>query len=111
MSFTYSIPNLSELRNFSAVGPKVKVHSNSGSLYFPFPSKLTKSSSGLNPSSSSSSIEVEDYGKPVISNHPLLNPGSTKLISSPYPGPFSVSHIFPVTGSKSNPKLFRIPYA
>jgi hypothetical protein len=42
---------------------------------------------------------------------PLLNPGSTKLISSPNTTPFSVSHSLPVTGSKSIPKLFQIPYA
>src|SRR5918999_463533 len=56
-------------------------------------------------------LEEDKEAIPCISCHPLLNPGSTKLISSELPGPFSVSHIFPVIGSKSNPKLFRIPYA
>jgi len=46
---------------------------------------------------------------PKILSEPLLDPGSAKLISSPYLGPFSVNHNFPVTGSKSKPKLFFTP--
>jgi len=46
---------------------------------------------------------------PCILDHPPLNPGSTRLISSPKVGPFSVSQGFPVRGSKSIPNLFFIP--
>ena len=56
---------------------------------------------GSQPGRRNHAVDVEI---PCTSAHPLLNPGSTKLISSPSPGPFSVSHKLPVIGSKLMPK-------
>ena len=91
-----------------AVGPIVGIHANSGALYFAFPPNSNKSS-GFSIMSSDGPPFLGHI--PCTSFHPLLNPGSTRLISSPNPGPFSVSHSVVVTGSKSIPKLLRIPYA
>jgi hypothetical protein len=84
---------------------------NSGALYFPFPPKSTKLDDGLELTGPAVSFPIVPSGVhiPIICAHPLLNPGSTRLISSPKVGPFSVSHNFPLTGSKSIPKLLRIP--
>jgi hypothetical protein len=89
-----------------AVGPIVGIHVNSGALYFPFPPNSNKSS-GFSIMSSDGPPFLGQI--PCTLFQPLLNPGLTGLISSPNPGPFSVSHRLPVTGSKSIPKLFRIP--
>ena|SRR5437867_2751846 len=113
MSFSYCLPNLVELKNLTAVTPTPPYdHVNSGALYLPRPSKFTK------PSFFNEAMFPRELGcealifqMPCTLAHPLLNPGSTRLISSPPPAPFSVSHNFPVTGSKSSPKLLRMPYA
>jgi hypothetical protein len=43
MSFLYSWPILSVVRNMSAVVPIVFFQVNSGALYFPYPPKSTRS--------------------------------------------------------------------
>ena len=96
--FWYCFPNLSELRNLSAVTPSVAVQTNSGSLYWLFAPKLTKSVAGFivvavfllllsvikyHPLDASSETSViTSFTKPSIFEYPLLNPGSTRLISS-----------------------------
>ncbi len=55
ISFSYSLPNLSEFKNFSAVGPIGICQANFGSAYFPFP-KLTRSF-GVAPLPNKSSLE------------------------------------------------------
>src|SRR5688500_17556788 len=110
MSFSYCLPNLSELKNLIALGPRDSCHVNSGELYFPYPPKSTKPFSGYGGAASvipSSSFSVH---VPCTLLHPLLKPGSTRLISSPKSSPFSVSQSLPVIGSKSIPKLFLNPY-
>src|SRR6188474_3508217 len=107
MSFSYCLPNLSVERNFKAVGPADIRHVNSGGLYLPFPLKTTKlfgfseTDPGVSLFRSPVTVHI-----PCTLFHPLLNPGSTRLISSPNVGPFSVSQSLPVRGSKSIPKLF-----
>src|ERR671933_1161457 len=111
MSFSYCLPILVEFRKDSPVGATVVFHVSSGGLYFPLPPKSSKIFA------SGDSIIGPDFLLSLFSHtpctfaHPLLKPGSTRFISSPYAGPFSVSHSFLVTGSKSIPKLLRIPYA
>src|ERR671920_370075 len=105
MSFWYCFPSFTESRNFSAVGATGFSHVNSGGLYLPFPAKSTKLDDGLEMSCPAVSFPIDPSGAhiPITCAHPLLNPGSTRLISSPYLGPFSVSHRLFVTGSKPNP--------
>src|SRR5687767_7221806 len=108
MSFVYSELNLDELKKAMEVSPgEGWYHASSGALYFPFQSKETKlDSEVILPGEFSIGVQI-----PCTLFHPLLNPGSTRFISSPYSGPFSVSHNFPVKGSKAIPKPLRIPYA
>ena len=106
MPFSYCFPSLSEFRNLRAVGPTIYFQVNSGLLYFPRRSKFTRISL------SSLSLIIEAAGPPLAFQipctlfHPLLNPGSTRLISSPKLGPFSVSHKSPVTGSNQYQSYF-----
>src|SRR5712691_10160190 len=109
ISFSYCFPNLDELRNVSAVGATGVSQENSGGLYFPFPPNSTRllgciGATGPGPDDSPPACHI-----PCTLVQPLLNPGSTKFISSPNAGPFSVSHNCLLIGSKPIPKPFRIP--
>src|SRR5215212_1959062 len=110
--FSYCLPNLSEFRNLRAVGAIVRSVASSGALYTPFPSKVTKSLGGILLSAPMAGPGLDPASHiPATCDQPLLNPGLTRLISSPKVLPFSVSHKSPVEGSKSIPKVLRIPYA
>src|SRR5437867_10577587 len=107
MSFAYFEPNFDELKKSMEVRPgEGWYHESSGSLYLPVLLKETKleKSEVMFPGEFSFGVQI-----PCTLFHPLLKPGCTKLISSPYSGPFSESHNIPVKGSKAMPKLLRIP--
>jgi len=99
--------NLVELKNASVIGPTGFSQVNSGVLYLPLPSKSTKPGGFI----VSILLSFMYSHIPAVLLCPLLNPGSTRFISSPKKSPFSVSHKLPVTGSKSIPNEFLIPYA